>query len=86
MKDRHLVNNDTQTPAKGETISQLVRRHIRDKNHTTTDEELRNARIEFNDITENSMEDLSQLSKVDNSSVLPEQHTPSVPNPYEILK
>ena len=33
-----------------ETISDLVRRHILDKNHTTTDEELRNAKIEFTEI------------------------------------
>lgn len=30
-----------------ETVTQLVRRHMRDKNHTTTEEELRNVRLEL---------------------------------------
>ena len=36
----------------GETISELVRRHILDKNHTTSDEELRNAKIELSELVE----------------------------------
>jgi G3E family GTPase len=41
-----------------ETIAELVRRHIMDKNHTTTDEELRNAQIEFSDIVSLNTKDL----------------------------
>ena len=33
-----------------ETIRQLARRHLKDKSHTTTDEELRNAKIELSNI------------------------------------
>lgn len=33
----------------GETVSDLVHRHMRDKNHTTTEEELRNAKLELHD-------------------------------------
>lgn len=34
-----------------ETIRQLARRHLTDKSHTTTDEELRNAKIELSNIS-----------------------------------
>ena len=33
-----------------ETIRQLARRHLRDRSHTTTDDELRNAKIELSNI------------------------------------
>lgn len=33
-----------------ETITQLAQRHLKDKSHTTTDEELRNAKIELSNI------------------------------------
>lgn len=56
---------------KGETISELARRHRLNENHTTTDEELKNARIEFNDNFDTSVEDLFNLSNVDNNTVLP---------------
>ena len=48
------TNNETSTNATdqraNETISQLAHRHIKDRNHTTTDEELRNAKIELSNI------------------------------------
>lgn len=56
---------------KSETISELARRHLLNQNHTTTDEELKNARIEFHDNFDTSVEDLSNLSNVDNNTVLP---------------
>ena len=31
----------------GETISELVRRHLMDENHTTTDEELQNVKLKI---------------------------------------
>ena len=47
--------NDTSANATekraNETISELAHRHIKDRNHTTTDEELRNAKIELSSIT-----------------------------------
>lgn len=43
--------NYTTTEMKGtETITQLAHRHLKDKSHTTTDEELRNAKIELSNI------------------------------------
>ena len=56
---------------KSETISQLAHRHLLNQYHTTTDEEIKNARIEFNDNYDASVEDLSNLSNVDNNTVLP---------------
>lgn len=56
---------------KSETISELAHRHLRDKNHTTTDEELKNARIELNDSSDTSVEALSAMANIDNDTVLP---------------
>ena len=39
-------------------------------NHTTTDEELKNARIEFSDAG-SSFEDLEDLAEADNTTILP---------------
>ena len=56
---------------KSETIRQLAHRHMLDENHTTTDEELKNARIEFIDDFDTPFKDWSDLSNVDNNTVLP---------------
>jgi hypothetical protein len=80
-----------------ETISELARRHMQDENHTTSDEEMRNAKVEF---SENVAVDdrLEQLVAADNETVLPalpgEEATSSdaddnskqtPPNPYTVL-
>lgn len=44
-----ISTNATEQRA-NETISELAQRHIKDRNHTTTDEELRNAKIELSNI------------------------------------
>ncbi len=46
---------DSNKVIQGETVTELVRRHMRDKNHTTTDEELRNVKLELG----NQMEEKS---------------------------
>ena len=55
---------------KSETISELARRHMTDENHTTSDAEIRNAKVEF---SENVHEDpaLEELFEVDNETVFP---------------
>jgi hypothetical protein len=58
-------------PDKGETISELARRHMLNKDHMTTDEELKNARIEFNEYPDASVSELSRLSEVDHETVFP---------------
>lgn len=84
---------------KGETISELAHRHLRDKNHTTTDEELRNATVELsNDYVEGQD---NSLFEVDNTTVITSATTDristdkdvksengdnnNVPNPYSVL-
>lgn len=67
----HEKNNMTQKDNKSETISELAHRHLLDENHTTSDEELKNARIEFNDDHDTSIEGLSEMSEIDNNTLLP---------------
>jgi hypothetical protein len=72
MQNSHYqTKNDIQKDRKHETIAQLAHRHIFDKNHTTTDEELRNAIIEFNASPYDSVDELSELSDEDNNTVFP---------------
>lgn len=65
------TQNDKQNNSKSETIRELAHRHLLNQNHTTTDEELRNARIELSDRFDTSVEDLNKLSDADNDTVLP---------------
>lgn len=73
MQNKHYQakNNITQKDNKSETIRELAHRHLLDQNHTTSDEELKNARIEFNDNYDTSIEGLSEMSEIDNNTVLP---------------
>lgn len=92
MQSRQSQNeNEISKNIKSETISQLAHRHIRDQNHTTTDEELRNARIELNENFDISLARFSGLAAIHNDTVLPplsDSNTKKdpVPNPYNILK
>lgn len=89
-------NNSNPEKNKRETITQLAHRHLRDQNHTTTDEELRNAVFE---LSENVHSDES-LFEVDNTTITPplpfeknnneadkgvDKNKNSSPNPYNIL-
>jgi len=101
MQDNNVTTNQKTPNAKRETISELAHRHILDPNHTTTDEELRNALIEFNKPSDFSVSGLAKLAAVDSEAVIPslpfekENNTSrpnaaadeenSVPNPYNIL-
>jgi hypothetical protein len=73
MQNRYYPtqNSITPTTGKSETIRELAHRHMLNENHTTTDEELKNARIEFDDNFDTSFKDLSDLYNIDNSTVLP---------------
>ena len=73
MQNMNYSTKNTTKPkdGKSETIRQLAHRHMLDQNHTTTDEELKNARIEFNDDFDTPFEGWSDLSNVDNNTVLP---------------
>ncbi len=83
---------------KNETISELAHRHIKDEGHTTTDEELKNAKVV---LSQNVKEDKENLFKVDNTTLIPplaiekkenmndeendKNQEKSLPNPYDIL-
>jgi len=71
MQNKSEQTEDNKQNSKSETIRQLAHRHLINQNHTTTDEELRNARIEFSDRFDTSIEDFSKLSDADNDTVLP---------------
>ncbi len=61
-------NKPGKKKGKTETISELAHRHLRDQNHTTSDEELRNATVEFGD--DEGAPDES-LYEIDNTPVVP---------------
>ena len=96
-KQQPLPENTNPRKRKGETISELAHRHLRDEKHTTTDEELRNATVELSDTVE--AQDKS-LYEVDNSTILPSgsddlgannegktggENDSPLPNPYSVL-
>ena len=92
-------NNNSGLPHKGveksETISELAHRHLKDEKHTTSDEELRNAKVEFSEDADTSDESLFDIdnttvdgtSKKTNddgmNSTDEDESTP--PNPYTVL-
>jgi len=53
-----------------ETITQLARRHFKDKSHTTTDEELRNAKIELSNIVSINSGNLYELKNITVNNLL----------------
>jgi len=63
--------NPQKNDNKSETITELAHRHLTDEDHTTTDEELRNAKLE---LTENVKEDPQNLFEVDNTPVIAPSH------------
>jgi hypothetical protein len=97
-----MENNLNQKVTKGETIRELAHRHLLNKNHTTTDEEIKNARIEFSNNPDSSVLALAPLAQADNDTVLPpltyddgsdanenivsDRDKSPLPNPYTVLK
>jgi hypothetical protein len=101
---QHLENtpSDNLEPKeeRNETISELADRHLKDENHTTTDEEIRNAKLEIDETTPD-VNGLEKLAEVDNTTIIPplpgeedkdkkdkkddNPGTPHVPNPYDVL-
>lgn len=79
--------------ASGETITELAHRHLKDQSHSTTDEELRNARVVVDGSVSEVKEDSSspnfpekvqplEIDKLISKEENPEQ---KVPNPYDVL-
>ena len=95
------LNNEKQvdTSLKSETVSELVHRHMKDRTHKTTDEELKNATL---DLGEDGSVDDESLFEIDNAPVTNaadddtnnhddvEKNSSNIvsplPNPYKILK
>jgi len=100
MQNEQTSLSDNATPKKGksETISELAHRHLRDENHTTTDEELRNATVE---LTDDERRQDNSLHEVDHTTVMSsstegelgtdtdmksdDEDDDNVPNPYNVL-
>ncbi|MDB5190815.1 MAG: hypothetical protein JWQ96_378 [Segetibacter sp.] len=95
-QQNQAAGNDNKPTSKGETISQLAHRHLADESHVTTDEEFKNARIEF---SSPPAQDEENLFEVDNTTVLPpfpgenslatedddKDLKRQSPNPYDLL-
>ncbi len=95
MKKAKAASKTTKK-AKVETISELARRHLTDESHTTTDEELLNAKVELSKVFDTSEDN---LYTVDHRTILPpspgeaeedagdvkEENDSPVPNPYDVL-
>ena len=58
--------------SKGETIRQLAHRHLRDENHTTTDEELKNALLELSSYGYSTEENRYQVDNTTTTSITSE--------------
>ncbi len=99
MQNEQTSLSENVKPGKGksETISELAHRHLRDENHTTTDEELRNATVELTDAEQAQN---TSLFEVDNTTIIPsatddelstddnmkrKDGDDDVPNPYTVL-
>lgn len=96
-EDNELGKTGNGENPKEETITELAHRHMTDPEHTTTDEELRNAKLEYSDADGVDAE-TEALFEEDNTTVIPpipgeEKLTDNkdndkegdVPNPYEVL-
>lgn len=92
----HTSNQQNTQHNNNETIPELAHRHLLDEAHTTTDEELRNAKLK---LTENVEAPEGNLHAVDDETVFPplpiekdekgESDKPGnspLPNPYDVLK
>ncbi|MBA4139512.1 MAG: hypothetical protein H0X70_03250 [Segetibacter sp.] len=100
-----MAVNELKNPKKGdkaETITELAHRHLKDETHTTTDEELRNAKLE---LTANVEADADNLYEVDNTPLTSDEAKDNnynkdkdekkednkddkgdLPNPYTVLQ
>jgi hypothetical protein len=85
-----------ETKSSGETITELAHRHLKDQTHTTTDEELRNVKLEldrpFSELVENSSHSDNSIpppkkeeksEDEEETELFKEQGHP--PNPYDVL-
>ena len=95
-KKQQPLQNAPQEDGKGETIRELARRHLLNEDHVTTDEELKNAKLELDGEIElsNDRHDLADGDNKSNNStrttiddIIEEKglDKKDIPNPYDIL-
>ncbi|MEJ7676331.1 MAG: hypothetical protein WKG06_00310 [Segetibacter sp.] len=60
-KHNYLRENVNAELTENETITQLAHRHLKDKSHTTTDAELRNAKIELSNVVRENKTNLYRI-------------------------
>lgn len=77
---------------KSETISELAHRHLTDENHTTSDEEMKNAKVELSENGKgdegNMPEGFATPNKVQeegNDAEDLKSERSSFPNPYDVV-
>ena len=73
--------DNNESDGKKETISELAHRHLTDENHTTSDEELMNATVEFSSNVKAGDEDVAEAP--DDEETLPGKSP--LPNPYDVV-
>ena len=93
LQGRNSTNNNPYN-GKSETISELAHRHLTDENHTTSDEEMKNATVE---LSEDGKVDDGNIPEAESSTVSPKvneegnngedtkSETPAFPNPYDVI-
>ncbi len=69
-KNSQMQNSETLPVKHQETISELAERHMKDPNHVTTDEEIKNAVVVVEGAS-NPPEDLEKLIEGSDKTVLP---------------
>ncbi|MDB5250708.1 MAG: hypothetical protein JWQ40_5102 [Segetibacter sp.] len=83
MQELPLLKPDDKNDydSKNETISELAHRHLTDENHTTSDEELMNAKVELSSDAKGDNENGAEAADADDtlSGISP------VPNPYDVV-
>jgi hypothetical protein len=94
-KKQQPAQSSSHEDGKGETIRELARRHLLDENHVTTDEELKNAKLELDGDIElgDDRHDLadgdSKSGRTSHTSIDEvadeEVEKKDIPNPYDIL-
>ena len=87
-------NNNSALENQPETIKELANKHMNDRNHIVTDDEIRNATVELTDTDTTSTEDLINTRSetlippiagepgIDESN---DDEAPAPPNPYNVL-
>lgn len=84
--------NDRENKNRPETISELARRHLKDKSHKTTEEELRNATLELPAVADNTNETVDEADNEINKDIsvsednnVDKEKSKAEPNPYDVL-